>query len=516
MAEADVMSASAKKRAAKKARDAEGGAAAEAPAPAPAPKAKAKAAASAPAAGYPAAAEPKAKAKAKAKAEPAAPEPAPKAKAKAKGKAAAAPEPEPQAKAKAKGKAKAEPAPAPAPEPAPKASAKSKSQAKGKAKAAAAPEPEPKEEKTVVVQPYEVDDGRGGDWEVSAGLSKKAAKQQEAKEEKKKIMTLMKAQGTVGGKHVAGFSQTIPGMGPAPQGGVASQSVNSTGAKVAEQIKAESAAAALAIAAAESNKAAMASEVVKVPEKMFGIVIGPKGTKIKSIQEKAGCNRIDASGEEFTITGTPETVAIAAQAIRDLATKGYSALLFEDFQENQVLVHPNYLPDIIGKKGATIIAIKDALKVEIDIPKGEPAPGRKVKLTIAGKKENAETAKEVINDIMMYGHHEITHPGEVHEEMEIEYWNYSYIIGTKGCEMRHIQKTFEVRIMIPREKVSVNENVVVVGQKTNVARAKLYIEKVIAQASEPKGRGATDKAEDYWGAEGEEEDWMKQYMYKRR
>merc|ERR1719436_1979611 len=42
---------------------------------------------------------------------------------------------------------------------------------------------------------------------------------------------------------------------------------------------------------------------VKVPENKIGIVIGPKGTKIKMIQEKTGVTRIDTQGEIFTIMG---------------------------------------------------------------------------------------------------------------------------------------------------------------------------------------------------------------------
>ncbi|CAK9033496.1 Zinc metalloprotease ZmpB [Durusdinium trenchii] len=205
-------SKSAKRRAAKKARDAAHPAEAAPTAPETTPeKPKAKAAAKAPAA------EPKAKPKeaAKAAAKPkAAPKeepkkPDPKAAAKSKAKAApeaAKPKEAPKAKADpkakagaAKAKAKAEPAPPPpAPEPAPKAKGKAKAAPEPKSsppKAAAkskAGAPQKKEEDTAaperveVVQPFEVDDGTGGEWEQSTGLSKKAEKRKEKQEMMKK------------------------------------------------------------------------------------------------------------------------------------------------------------------------------------------------------------------------------------------------------------------------------------------------------------------------------------------
>merc|ERR1712226_93592 len=97
--------------------------------------------------------------------------------------------------------------------------------------------------------------------------------------------------------------------------------------------------------------------------------------------------------------------------------------------------------DIIGKKGAIIIKLKEALGVEVTIPK-VVAPGKKCKVTIAGATDAVKRGKEVIESICQYSHHEVTHPGEIHEELEIpaEYyaWNATWIIGSKGSELRHI------------------------------------------------------------------------------
>mmetsp|Transcript_48059 Transcript_48059/g.114208 ORF Transcript_48059/g.114208 Transcript_48059/m.114208 type:complete len:532 (+) Transcript_48059:101-1696(+) len=525
-AQSGELSKSARKRANKKAADAaakeaeeqakkeaEAAAAAAAKAAAKAkgkakaePKAEAKAAAKADAKAKPAA---KSAAKAEAKAEP---------KAKA---AAAGPKAEAKAKAagKASAKAKVEPAPAPpAPEPQAKPAAKpAASKAKAKAKSAgAAPAPAapaPKED----VDVFQVfDDGSGGDWEVSTGMTKKQQKQQD---KKKEVDAMIKAAAAAG----QGVGQKrVPGMAPepAPTKGASqsvSQSVANTGKEVAIANAAATVAAKEEAGKTEPANSGMDTVQVKVPEAKIGRVIGPKGANINLIKEKTGISRIDTTGELVTIVGSKESVAMAESAINELIEKGYMSLSFDDFTESSVNVHPSGFPDLIGKKGAVIREIKDKVGVEIsipaDIPKEPSKSGKKYKVSIAGSKTAVEKAKEIINDILMYYHHEITHPGEVHEEFELPGWAYAYVIGKGGCEMRHIQKNFMVRMYLPRDH-SPNQNCVIVGDSVNVERAKVYVDKLVYNVENQSNK--RDKADDgdVWGDE-QHESWMDQYMYKR-
>ncbi|CAE7643024.1 FUBP1 [Symbiodinium sp. CCMP2592] len=546
------LSKSAKRRAAKKARDekyVEEAAPPPAPEPVPEKKPKAKAAATP---------EPKAKAKeapkaaakpkAKAKEEPAKPEPkAAAAKGKAAAKAAAAPEAaKPKGAAKADPKAKAgakAPAPAPAPEP--------KAQAKGKAKAKAEPAPpapaaakaalqEPEKERADLVQPFEMvmasrgseetteDDGTGGDWEQSTGLSKKAEKRKEKEEQRKREQAIEAAQAK---KTVPGMAptNTVPGMAPpkaASKEEIAAfmAGVKEKGAAARAQVEAENA---CPPECPRAEKTSMHTAQIKVPENKtlgwrdgIGIVIGPKGSKIKLIQEKTGVTRIDTSGEMFTIVGPQQAVEMAYAAVKELMEKGYCSMAFEDFKEEAVPVHPSVFPDLIGKGGVTIKAFKSELNVEItipgDIPKTATTGTKKYKVTLAGKKDDVNKAKQVIENIVSYGYHEITHPGQTHEEIEVEPWAYKFLIGKAGSELRHIQNNYKVKVNIPREH-SVCQNVVVVGVPGDVARAKDYIDNVLWKAqNQPTGRRDGDAAIDTWGQEDEEEDWMKAYIYKRK
>eukprot|EP00441_Pelagodinium_beii_P027111 CAMPEP_0197658980 /NCGR_PEP_ID=MMETSP1338-20131121/45640_1 /TAXON_ID=43686 ORGANISM="Pelagodinium beii, Strain RCC1491" /NCGR_SAMPLE_ID=MMETSP1338 /ASSEMBLY_ACC=CAM_ASM_000754 /LENGTH=514 /DNA_ID=CAMNT_0043235687 /DNA_START=81 /DNA_END=1625 /DNA_ORIENTATION=+ len=514
MADAAEMSKSAKQRAAKKAREERHAAeAAAAAAPPAAPKAtpKPKASNGEPKAKAKAEAKPEAKSKAKAKAEPApAPAPEAKSKAKAKAKAAAAPEPEPKAKAKAKAAAaKAEPAP----KAEPKQAAKAKSEPKSKAKTKPAPPPEepapPKREE--LIQPFEMDDGAGG-WEEASGLSKK----QEKQAQKKAMLKAMESQAkALPGKTVPGFAPEnyIPGMMKVDQA-----AINATLAAAAAKGKAAGAEI-LGQAQADKEKESNLSTVtVKVPEAKIGIVIGPKGSNIKLIQEKTGVSRIDTSGEMFTIMGPPQAVGQAEAAVKEIIEKGYCSLTFEDFKEDSVGVLPTSIPDIIGKGGVIIKAFKSELAVEVKIPEvpKTPVPGKKYKVTLAGKNENVEKAKEVINHIATYGYHPTTHPDQSHLELDVPEWAYRYLIGKAGSEMRHIQNNYKVKVNIPRDHNSPCQSVVVVGLENDCERAKTYIDKLIWSAeNQTKGRESGDKAIDTWGDEEETEDWMKAYLYKR-
>eukprot|EP00403_Amphidinium_massartii_P028771 CAMPEP_0178399146 /NCGR_PEP_ID=MMETSP0689_2-20121128/15132_1 /TAXON_ID=160604 /ORGANISM="Amphidinium massartii, Strain CS-259" /LENGTH=524 /DNA_ID=CAMNT_0020019919 /DNA_START=60 /DNA_END=1634 /DNA_ORIENTATION=- len=518
-AQSGELSKSARKRANQKAaaaaaKEAEEKAKAEAEAAAKAaaakPKAKGKAKAEPKA-------EPKAAAKAEAKAKPAA-KSAAKAEAKAEPKAAPKAEAKAKAAGKAAAKAKAEPTPPP-PEPAPaaKPAAKPASKAKAKAKsagAAPAPAPEaPKEDRDVFLQ---YDDGSGGDWEVSTGMTKKQQKQQD---KKKEVDAMIKAAAAAG----QGVGQKrVPGMAPepAPTKGASqsvSQSVANTGKEVAIANAAATVAAKEEAGKTEPANSGMDTVQVKVPEAKIGRVIGPKGANINLIKEKTGIARIDTTGELVTITGPKEAVAMAENAINELIEKGYMALSYDDFTESSVNVHPSAFPDLIGKKGAVIREIKEKVGVEIsipaDIPKEPSKSGKKYKVSIAGGKSAVEKAKEVINDILMYYHHEITHPGEVHEEFELPGWAYAYVIGKGGCEMRHIQKNFMVRMYLPRDH-SPNQNCVIVGDSVNVERAKVYVDKLVYNVENQSNK--RDKADDgdVWGDE-QHESWMDQYMYKR-
>merc|ERR1719311_1649266 len=142
------------------------------------------------------------------------------------------------------------------------------------------------------------------------------------------------------------------------------------------------------------------------------------------IQEASEC-KIDINNDVVTITGPEDGMPVAVTAVKELCEKGFCGLAYgADFQEQGVQVHPIYFSELIGKEGKVIRAIKEQLKVELSIPKIPPNQKvremtKKLKVGFAGRKPDVEKAKEVVGDILMYYHHEITHPGVTHQTVSI-------------------------------------------------------------------------------------------------
>ncbi len=305
-------------------------------------------------------------------------------------------------------------------------------------------------------------------------------------------------------------------------------------AAAAAAAEAEAVAAAIAIAAAkkQSKAAAAAIEsepVTPVPEepvtppapvvemitheltvdsKKVGLLIGPKGVTKTGIQNATATTiqmpKTDkdapAGPVSISVTGPELGVKKAVQALNELITKGYCALLApEDFQESYVAVHPKYLKDIIGKSGSVVKALSSHTGVKITIPDNIKAPGpdgkvSKIKIGLTGQREKVSLARALIKDLTKYYHTTVTHPGLVHAELEIPANYFNYIIGAKGSEIKNIQGTHKVSVYIP-DADSANPNVIVVGEPENVIAAQSHIEKLITRADERAAAAAAAAAE---------------------
>lgn len=242
------------------------------------------------------------------------------------------------------------------------------------------------------------------------------------------------------------------------------------------------------------------TQELKVDPRKLGLLIGQKGVTKIAIQTLTGAAinmpRIDkekekekeaaASTEPATIrvTGPALGVSKAVLALTELVNKGYSTLLEgDDFQESYVAVHPKFLPEVIGKGGAVIRALQVHTGIKITVPATLKGPGPdgkvvKVKVGLVGKKEKVSQARALIKDLCKYFHTPVTHPGIVHEEMEMDGKYFNFIIGAKGSEIKNIQNTHKVSVHIPNAD-SINPNLLIVGAPAGVASAKKHIEKII-------------------------------------
>jgi len=245
-------------------------------------------------------------------------------------------------------------------------------------------------------------------------------------------------------------------------------------------------------------------EFVTESRKM-GLLIGPKGVTKIGIQNITGAEIVMPNIEKgvsesatIVVSGTAAAVKSAIKAMSELCTKGYANILAPaDFTEGHVTIHPKFISDVIGKGGATIKAIQNATKVKITTPpsnasklNGAGQPITKVKIGIAGIREQVSIARNTILDLTKYYHTEITHPGVVHKEMNIPDHYYNFIIGTKGSEIKHIQANYKVQVYIPNDDSFV-QNVMIVGEADNTSSAEKHILKLMEKVDNI----ATERAE---------------------
>lgn len=176
------------------------------------------------------------------------------------------------------------------------------------------------------------------------------------------------------------------------------------------------------------------------------------------------------------------------------------------------------IPDVIGRNGTVIKSIQDTFQVKLFIPdtSNRDPSIQKVRITVAGNKELVAKAKAVIKEITQYFYSLVTHPDYTHEELDIPEASYSYVIGPKGSEIRHIQASYKVSVHIPNSDTFV-QKVLVVGQAPAVAKAKAYIEKLLERVQTRReeyeaARTKDDTAED----DQPQEEWMEKYTYKRQ
>lgn len=257
-----------------------------------------------------------------------------------------------------------------------------------------------------------------------------------------------------------------------------------------------------------------AADTVMIDAKKVGIIIGPKGATMKAIEEATGC-KLDVNAPardapvpanlpnktqkaSVKLSGTTEAIQKARTAIQELERKGYASILQSDnFGEFSISVHPRCLSEIVGPGGKVIQALQTNCDVKISIPptdwKPNTPPGmvQMCKVGIAGSKENSRTAKGVLQSLVEFHHHELTHPGMIHETVYVPNEFFHCVIGSKGSEMKHIRGNYKVDVYMPNND-SKTQDVLVVGKKSNVDRAITHITNLMDRDSEIKEKKYDD------------------------
>ena len=255
------------------------------------------------------------------------------------------------------------------------------------------------------------------------------------------------------------------------------------------------------------------TKTVTVDSRKIGRIIGPKGKTMKEImaatnvkidipriEERTNSNK-NNNTVDITVVGSKNGTKKAISAIEELCTKGYAKLIAEEgFQESTITVSPSTQQELVSSGGKCLQTLQTQCNVRLNLnlndnknKNNNNSNNRKesAKLVIAGTQEGVAMCKEVINSIAKVFHHEMTHPGMIHSEVDVPEHMYKIIIGKKGSEIKHIQANFKVNVHIPQPTTTItplegevqsSSRVLVIGHPNGVQSAVRYIEKIVEKA----------------------------------
>uniref|UniRef100_A0A1W7R994 Vigilin n=1 Tax=Hadrurus spadix TaxID=141984 RepID=A0A1W7R994_9SCOR len=206
---------------------------------------------------------------------------------------------------------------------------------------------------------------------------------------------------------------------------------------------------------------------VEIPYDFHRYIIGQKGKDVREMMNKYDVNieipRQTEQSDIIKIRGSPANVEEAKAALLERAEQ-----LEEEKRERQlrsynltIEVDPNYLPKIIGRKGAVINKIRNDHKVQIQFP--ERGESNDNVITVIGYEKDAKTARDAILKIV----HELD--DMITESVEIEKCVHSRLIGSRGRNIRKIMEQYKVEIKFPRPNDPNDPNLVeITGLQENV------------------------------------------------
>ena len=159
------------------------------------------------------------------------------------------------------------------------------------------------------------------------------------------------------------------------------------------------------------------TEVIMVPDKMVGLIIGRGGEQITRLQAEYGCKiqmAQDSGGlpdRQCTLTGSPEATQAARAAIERIVAnegngppRGGGGMPMGGgggFYEMMVPGHKVGL--IIGKGGETIKSLQEQSGAKIVIIQDTPEAAMEKPLRITGTPEGVEQAKQLVTEILSSG-----------------------------------------------------------------------------------------------------------------
>eukprot|EP00746_Dinoflagellata_sp_MGD_P163460 gnl/MRDRNA2_/MRDRNA2_91508_c0_seq1.p1 gnl/MRDRNA2_/MRDRNA2_91508_c0~~gnl/MRDRNA2_/MRDRNA2_91508_c0_seq1.p1 ORF type:complete len:381 (+),score=70.51 gnl/MRDRNA2_/MRDRNA2_91508_c0_seq1:59-1201(+) len=268
--------------------------------------------------------------------------------------------------------------------------------------------------------------------------------------------------------------------------------------------------------------------------------------KVERICKRSGCSSCaverlifdEACWSTIHFSGVPADAKIAEAATRELLAKGYTPMLYNAFSKRTISLQAEPFRHLGGAfVDGYIYDVFPQIESQFNVVLNcgsfhslHKKPPETWKITIAGEADGISAAADVLRQLESRYWHEITHPGQVSEELASP-----AALRCSPCltawlsdqQLRHIKNNWNVRVYPPVDCL-LKRTMVFVGSADDVCRAKAYVEREWQTLCQHErlcqrlGRdaverwGIDDRPEDFWGEEEPEEDWMQGYLYKRR
>lgn len=228
---------------------------------------------------------------------------------------------------------------------------------------------------------------------------------------------------------------------------------------------------------------------IKIAKEHYKVIIGAGSKNINSLQTMFSCKiqLPSKTSNDDTVTITGQDVSLlnsAKEAVSQLASKGYCKALSGDVTDVTMTI--NNIGLLIGPSGKRLATIREKTGVEINLPpkeerpkKGEKGESRDARITLVGDLAGIQTAMNAINQLMLQGFCELTHPDWVKITLAFPGSMLGILLGPKGASLRTIETDTETTIKVPNAKAEEDKakliQISIVGAIGNVEKARATI-----------------------------------------
>lgn len=225
---------------------------------------------------------------------------------------------------------------------------------------------------------------------------------------------------------------------------------------------------------------------MNVDKKHYKLIIGAGSKNITTLQTMFTCKiqlpNKNSSDDTVTISGqNNEQLALCKEAISQLVEKGYCKALSGDVTDVSMTVSNIGL--LIGPGGKNVGTIREKTKIEINLPPREDRnkneKSKDATVTLIGDLVGIQAAMNAINQLMLQGFCDLTHPDWVKISLAFPGSMLGILLGPKGSNLRTIETETETTVKVPNNKSEEDKarlvNISIIGAIANVEKARARI-----------------------------------------